>query len=418
MSRKFTSELTRMGRRRYLQTLVGAGVSATTAANLTPEKLAELTNDPTEEIPRLAGHETIYEDEKDEPTYEPRYYTISPEKYVRVEASWNAANKIRKEVQETDESGQVGVGVSSRTNGHHSEKVIRVIKEVDEPSIASKAETSAEDLEDELPSQITGEVPASNDVTTASAGANDLTNERIEDIPVVVEEMTESTSSCDDDGVATSRERPVTGGMAINSGTTGFELFDHSQGHPVIVTHAHGWVDEDDGETTSDAVGDSVHQPSDDWWRSTKIGEIEKASWHETDFGVSFSMDAATVRMTDADSADYIADSDDPEAEFVNGRFALETLKDMEDDGDTLTRQGKTTGRCTGSFELVEQSGAWETVIDTDSDDGDSGGPHYGNPPDFDDLHFAAGIHRATRNDEYAVGVFIEDIREELDLTL
>jgi hypothetical protein len=42
-----------MGRRRFVKSLTALGVSATTIASLSQDALADVTSDPTEEVPRL-----------------------------------------------------------------------------------------------------------------------------------------------------------------------------------------------------------------------------------------------------------------------------------------------------------------------------------------------------------------------------
>lgn len=421
MGRKKTADLARMGRRRFVETLVALGVTSTAAAGMSAEDLEELTDDPTDEVPRLSGYRRIDPEDGGEPSYEPVYYTIPRDKYVRVETAYDAASKISDRVSDLKGGGSYSVGVSSRTNGHHSEKVVRVtrIHRGDDKTDEDESSLEIAAIEDRLPTAVTGEVPAAENAGKGSEKRGELADERVEDIPVVIEEVTEEVETCNEDFAFTSRDRPVTGGMGMNSGTTGFVQFDHGQGHRVVVTHAHGWIDGDDGETSTDALGDSAHQPSRDWWRQTKIGEIEKAAFHRTDFGVTEPMDAATIELTD-DWVTYIAGVDDSKGEFVDGRFSLEALKDKEDDGDYLSRQGKTTGRCAGTFELKDNNGYTEIELETSSDPGDSGGPYFGYG--YRGNLFAAGIHRAGRTKSdgsvVPVGLFIEDIREELNMTL
>ncbi|MDQ2049936.1 hypothetical protein RBH26_05510 [Natronolimnohabitans sp. A-GB9] len=159
MVRKSTSDLARMGRRRFIEALVGLGVSTTAAAGLTSERLEALTDDPENEVPRLSGYKRIEGKNGNEPSYEPEYYTIPRDKYVRVESSYSAAGKISNRVGEFDDSDSYSVGVTSRTNGHHSEKVIKVTQ-IQSEQEDNGADLSLTEVEGRLPTEITGDVPA------------------------------------------------------------------------------------------------------------------------------------------------------------------------------------------------------------------------------------------------------------------
>lgn len=89
-----SSDLQKMGRRRFMENLAGIGVSAATVQNISQEELAQLTEDPEEEIPYIARWENVGRAEDGTVHREPVYDTISRGKHERKEATDEALRRI------------------------------------------------------------------------------------------------------------------------------------------------------------------------------------------------------------------------------------------------------------------------------------------------------------------------------------
>lgn len=130
MSRKTkTEELTKMSRRRFAEALGGMGLSAGVVNFMTQDVLAEQTEDPRDEVPRLYGRQVKNPEDwkhkrrtKDNrPEMQEMWYTIPRSQWVRVETAQDACQKLQAQMDELEPSGLLQVGVKSEYNREKSE---------------------------------------------------------------------------------------------------------------------------------------------------------------------------------------------------------------------------------------------------------------------------------------------------------
>jgi hypothetical protein len=376
-----------MGRRRFLKTLSTLGVSAAALNHMTKDALAELTDDPSQEVPRLKGmrhtnHEAIVNG-TEPPELEPIYYTIPRDEFVRIETRYDAARKIRKRV---GNDPQIHVGVRRQqdnliVNVTH-ETVQRHDGDVDEPKLTFS------ELRESLPDYTHGKVSVGNK------------EYEVEDIRVRAVE----TRSVEDDYFDADYESDVPGGCkAMDDGgwTIGHPAYDDDRNEYVWTTASHC-------VERSSNVG--VYQP-DDSENDNYIGVSDK--YTEAGNG-----DAATIIQNSAEEphyyyADYWGGYEDWP---IYGTRSTEYLKDMAANGETVYKQGKTTGRLEGAVLEVRNDGMF-VLIDCDRSGGDSGGPYF----DVNDYGnaYAVGIHnRAGDTDTESKGTTMEYTNNTHNLSL
>jgi hypothetical protein len=122
--------------------------------------------------------------------------------------------------------------------------------------------------------------------------------------------------------------------------------------------------------------------------------------------------DAAYVRLYDDRSLQWTVakNSDDQYEEgwWQYGAYSYDQLEDLQAEGESLTLQGRVTGRESGGIRRLrpDENGV---IIDVDSSGGDSGGIYYNVEPNSDtaDDLWVAGLHSGSWGDDgqYAGGV-------------
>jgi hypothetical protein len=179
-----------MGRRRFIESLTALGVSSGAAAALTPEKLLELTNDPTSEVPRLGWYEFQNKDAvidgEEPPEPEPMYYTIPRDQWRQVEGAKQAARELSSRFDDP----QVNTAIRKHDHGVAVEvQYERFVRDVDgQPILEREPAIDLEDVRASVPDR------ASAQVTFADK------TETVENIPVTVREKTDiEERSCDED---------------------------------------------------------------------------------------------------------------------------------------------------------------------------------------------------------------------------
>ena len=381
MARDKTRDLRKMNRRNFVKSLAGIGISGATLRYMTKDALAEVTDNPKKEVPRLrslrhTNHQEIVEEGKP-PEVEPVYDTIPRDEWAVTESAFDAERKINRAIRQIDDTGLVLAGVTETTSGQHSKKAIEVryIEHEIPNGEKVKPNVPAEEISKSLPSKASG---------TAGKGDNSVT---VRDIPVTIEKVTHELQTYYD-----SDYRPVPGGCSMecegdNPGTTCTPAYDNDTGEYVIVTAAHA--------ITGVEAGHDVEQPVDTSFDSNYIGVstsdayfLDTADTNQTLF------DAATVDLEDGlgdvDHKYALADNSGGYAEEIYGTIAWASIKDMENNENyKLTKQGRTTGRKSGHiFWASDTAKVFETTADTKG--GDSGGPHFS----IDDgLALIAGVH-------------------------
>jgi hypothetical protein len=164
-----------MGRRRFLGALSTLGVSGAALQHLSKEALADLTADPSAEVPRLerlvhANHEAVAAGEEP-PEREAEYYTIPRDEWVHVEATQDAMRRLDRKLNRLTSSDLVSVSVGTTVSGQQSERAVFVTyaeRDGETPAVGF------DELRDALPATVTG---------TAGTGPNAETREGIRVIP-------------------------------------------------------------------------------------------------------------------------------------------------------------------------------------------------------------------------------------------
>lgn len=361
-----------MGRRRFLGALTSVGVSGAAAGYLDSEALSRLTDDPSEEVPRLErlkhpDYEMLVAGEPPEQR-EPIFYTIPRDEWAHVEGTKNAAENVHQRLRrEIPRKAQLRVGVrqSSRTGPRNLEVVVKYT-----PTAA------AADLEDRL-----------KDLTSAEMSgtvAGPHGEETVDGIPVQLE----ATGPVTPDGFYDYKYRPVPAGCQIrHSGgsrcTSGTPVVDNATGIYLFVTAGHCT---DEGET--------VRQPR-RRWGGNSIGttfESEYQTDADGDFVAGF--DAATIDTHVGHSWRLAENEEDGYRDnYIWGSVAWDYLSDHVGQA-TFGQQGRTSGRRWGSLDAIYPSIDW-VECDTVSEGGDSGGPV------FDTRYNSA----AGRTEDYIVSI-------------
>lgn len=363
MSKITTDELKRMGRRRFLKTLSTLGLSTAAVHNMSKEALADLTDNPEEEIPRLkamrhTNHEAVVEG-TEPPELEPVYYTIPRDEFVRIEGRYNAAKKLESRLGNPD---NIEVGVK-RSSGRGDDLVINVEHQTLERADGTEAGPGIElaEVEQTVPDRVTGEIEVADK------------RHEVEDIRVEVTE----TRLVEDD-YYDSKYRPVPGGCKHGGCTIGHPAYDDDAEEYIWTSAAHCF-DRNSGQT--------VHQPSSSSWTDNSIGQSDKVI-------PSGDGDAATIMPKYDNTIDNVeyryAENDGTTTDwFIYGTRGIDYLKDMAANGEYVYKQGKTTGRLYDKVLQVSSSGDTVT-LEADRAGGDSGGPYFdvssGNA-------YAVGIH-------------------------
>jgi len=403
MARDKTRDLRKMGRRNFLKTLAGIGISGATLKYMTKDALAQVTDNPKKEVPRLRSlrhknHREIVEDGKP-PEVEPVYDTIPRDKWVETESAFDAERKLNQAIRKVDDTGLVVAGVTETTSGHHSQKSIEVryIERKKPSGKTANPNVSFEDISEQIPSKVSG---------TAGEGDNAVT---VRDIPVTTKKVTHELQSHYD-----SEYRPVPGGCSMEcegdgTATTCTPAYDNDLGEHVIVTAGHA--------ITNVESGHDVEQPTDAPLWGNHIGTSDKAEWDSGARHTTF--DAATVDLEDGAVNGVghkyaLADDSGGYKKSIFGQVSWMTIKTMVGEQSyKLSKQGRTTKHAEGHIDWASYTAeVFETTAE--SANGDSGGPHYSTDGE---LVLIAGVHGYGANPGSGATA-MEDISNEFNLTV
>lgn len=375
MSKKFMRKLDRMGRRRFLNTLGGLGLSATTLSFITKDALAETTSDVTEEVPyvKFLRHTNPEEIERGAvPEREPIWDTIPRSKWVRVESAHDAARNLNDSLDRQFSSGQVVASVTSR-NGDPYQKEISVkytTVEHADGTVSSPA-ASFSQVENALPNTVSGQ---------AGEGRN---AETVRGIPVTITRERKIEQSCSGGEYNSEHGSDIPGGTRIgdsgSTGTAGMAATRDSDGQNVMVSCGHVL----DNST-------HFHQPGDQ--KSEEDLYVEAYdNTDSNDNGYAIPYDNETFVRELADGSGGVKYTD------VKGVVSWDTIKNNEgDDTYVVKKQGNRTGTTKGYIiDTVEKStGERNFWTNADSGGGDSGGPHFNRVQwNGNDETYIVGIH-------------------------
>ncbi|MEY7851868.1 hypothetical protein AB7C87_22005 [Natrarchaeobius sp. A-rgal3] len=232
------------------------------------------------------------------------------------------------------------------------------------------------------------------------AGEGIEKEESVEKIRVDVELVNESPQS-----YYNHKYRPVPGGCRIErereaACTVGAPATD-SSGNSYLLSAAHCWEGEDAGESEG-------YQPSSG--RSSVIATRNSSKW-KLDSSSGDEWDACALDVTGVNTSHQFASNsgDNSYERGIAGVLSKEWIED-NDESDEIHKRGRTTGSSSGNITLT---GDVTYRTDADSDDGDSGGPHYyinrrGNA-------LITGIHKSGSNTG-ARACYAELIENEFDV--
>jgi hypothetical protein len=341
---------------------------------MTKDALAEVTDDPKKEVPRLrslrhTNHQEVVEEGKP-PEVEPVYDTVPRDEWIETESAFDAERKLNQAISQVDSTGLVVAGVTETTSGHHPQKTIEVryIERKKPSGKRANPNVSFEDISEQIPSKVSG---------TAGAGDNAVT---VRDIPVTTKKVTHELQAHYD-----SDYESIPGGCSMECAreglaTTCTPAYDNDLGEYVIVTAGHAIEDVEPGY--------NVGQPEFDYIEL--IGQSEDAYYMDDSAGHTL-FDAATIDLNSGTNYEYaLADDTGGYDEEIYGVVAWDTIEYFQGNSDyILTKQGRETGRKEGYIDWASSNAkVFETTAD--SDGGDSGGPHF----NIDgDKALIAGVH-------------------------
>ena len=400
-----TDELTKMSRRRFAEALAGMGLSAGVVHHMTQDALAEQTDDPSKEVPRLFGRRVKNPEERkdkppspdDRPEMEERWYTIPRSKWVRVETAEDACLELQNQMNELDDTGQIDVYVANQHDRDGSEKLLQVVYttsvwEKDGEQHERTPDVSFERVEEEAPYTVTG-----------IAGEGDNREERDVEVEVI---RTEKTADCDPDGGSYYDHYydNIPSGAQTDSCTTGPPAYSNDYSDYVITTAGHCYD-----------LWDTIEQPN----GSDAATVDDDESFLETNDDIHYS-DMCFGRPESGRTVHYYiaSDEDDNEYdEYIAGTVSWTRIKDIQDSTfETLEKQGATTHRCGGTVLTTHPGDVVRSMeIEAPRAGGDSGGPYF--DLSSDGYAYIAGHHiRQGQDYDWSEGAFWEDQYERLGL--
>ncbi|WP_154658608.1 hypothetical protein [Halopiger djelfimassiliensis] len=399
MTTKDTSELARMGRRRFVNALASLGISGVTLNYMSQETLAKETDNLGDEVPYVAylannNPEAEYED-ADRNGRAPIYRTLEFDKWVEIESIHNAARKLNQELSERFEDGEFLLSsVSSTVSGHRRKLVVTAQYTTIETATGETLEPSIsyEEFVDSLSVEIEGGV-----------GRDEYTHQRIFDVEP--KKVTRTQTAHFD-----SEYRPVPGGCQATKKidetsaevmTTATPVYDSEDNDQQLVTSGHGLLSTD---------SDEVYQPlPDDQFGTTGEAIAESA------------FDAGIVD-TDSYTHDIANSSGGTEGWPIDGIVTWDSIKSHVDDTDyELTVQGRSTGRETGYiYDTATGSASYQKafgVSDT-AKKGDSGGPAFRKTTDSygNDWTYIAGVIGWQGEQDTTVCTAMEAVEDKFDV--
>lgn len=367
MSGKHTRNLRSMGRRRFVKTLSGLGVSAYTLKYASQEALAKQADDVDNEVPYIRA---LVKTDSDKIEREPVYGTIARDKWNRINTAENASQRLLEKLSKKFDAQHIAVGVSPPSVGKHNSWNITVSRRVNEKSgtgaesiqSAKGPSFSLDQLKDEVPAETSGKVEL------------EQVSEHVEGIQVEVRDEIRREQYYDGE------YRPVPGGCDINSGTTGFRASEGSTGNFVMVTAGHVL-----NSINEDSSG-KVYQPSGLLINGDHVGNVgssqygddgQEAIWRQDD-----SSDVTDFGYYEIANGYGVTDklASDSEGEYTNQVDGIVTWDWIKNEGyaSDVYRQGSETGKKVGSIVNHEngrgQKSFWNSA---NSERGDSGGVHY-----------------------------------------
>jgi len=390
-----TQKLSGMGRRRFVKTLAGLGVSAGALQHMSADALAEVTSNPEDEVPRLealrhTNHEAVVEDGA-KPEREPIFYSVPRDEWAVTESAHDARDRI-EDITKQKLGVDLQVSVSTRTNGG---KQINVYAPADIKEFTETPSVSKQRLTEALPNKMNG-----------VAGRGGPSPETVEDIPIRVKERGGVTYKAYYDY----EYRPVPAGalwrMVDGSNsycTTGTPVYDNKDSEERLVTAAHCFV---------------IPESSKFWQNDTsgsKDGVLDRYIFNDSphfDSAIVDPLSFSTKYKFANNSADSYRNVD------IAGTVGKDYIKDKEGESESFTLQGATTDRTSGTIQEVSD---YQFASDHPIKDGDSGGPvHHHGDGSFQRYADIAGImsREDDDNSSWAWSTIMADIEQQMNVTV
>lgn len=394
-------------RREIIKALSGLGVSTASIQYLTEDVIAKTHDD---EVPllhsvRIKDSEKAYSTpEHTPPETEKVYQRMGWGEWARIQSRYEAESKIAAEIEKL--SGTNGmVSTSVGTQGGNRGVTARLTTTLTgDGEVVNAPDISEEEVRKRLSREV--------DVTVTDGDRE----REFHDIPVWVksEEMT-LTHNCGS-GAYRGEYRPVPGGCQAaypnEYCTLGTPAYKFGVGR-VMLGAAHCTFDYDGGEDPeTHGEGSTALQPEYNVI-NPEIGEVIDVKSH-FDSKWDYLVDGAVIDLNSSTSAtNEIAGTSLTYDEQINGWIGYDALKTKETYGQSLYRQGRTSGRCSGvvedvstNFNYVEISGVVEG--------GDSGGPIF--EKNGDKANIAATIFGYNSEENYTRGYAIEDFKNRFNI--
>lgn len=371
------NKLGKIGRRRFVKRMASLGVSAGVLNTMSQEAIAEVTDDPKREVPRLealvhTNHEAVVAGEE-KPKREPRYYTVPRDKWVDVETAHDAARRLERSLPDRITDGPVRFGV--RKFETHTRSRRGVVVRLDRDGTGTDL-TKAE-IEEAVPATVTG---------TAGSGDNAETRT---DIPVAVEEREIEFVENVDNGQTSKYHYDFKYSKApAGAMITGYDEANDTEAVATACTPAYYDGDKYSGFVIvtvahlfrENGVGNKSWQPFSSVSGSKygncshSIFRFEDKNSSDRDPKADRAFDYALVQPDSGVDTSYKFASDDGDLSCcreVAGRLGWDKIKD----GEYLTKQGAKTGRESGDVTTTFTNETFETAATVGG--GDSGGPNY-----------------------------------------
>lgn len=361
--------LERMGRRRFLETMAGAGVSATTLKYLDQNELRDIVNDPEEELPFVARIRTDGDGESNEPIYD----TIDRDEWERRQAALDVRDRVSDKIDAHYE-GETNVGFRRMKNSP-IDFGVRVLLEEPNQDISR--------LEELLDTEMTGEVQ----------------DNHYQDIPVIIDK-----AEFENLNYQFTDFDPVPGGQRVsmsqdNAGTLMGKMSSN--------THGDGWVTAGHVAEGYNSAYETIGQDNVEF-----LGDIEET----INDGL---IDCAFISEEQSSAAE-ISDENNANRELdIVGYFPDSAIENYVGDSSIeVSAQGPgTDGRKTGEIVGVDGSPIQVLEIDPVMEQGDSGGPII-YISDDEAWYCGAIKDRPGIFPSYTRGTTIETIMEEMDVDM
>lgn len=407
MFRNFNNKIQRMGRRRFIKSLIGIGASLPAARALTQDVAAELIDDPRKEVPRIAAWinpDRVYEIDVqadaikiEDGTTEflrsdrssslvrkakrtgrsadnkiPVVYTISREKWEQIESAYDGRRKLKQQLNSEGISGSVWVSTE------HNEQEI-VVRPVQKPRETLTADTTMQ-MESALPSSVTGtawgdgrgagstreipvtvEQPSKNSEKSVKGVDEEFNSEEVDPEELYYRYDWETVPVGATMVTVRDLDKQETGW-----GTTGFVIDDN--GTKKMLTAGHNMESAEDEKAWAKTVANWPTEDFKEEQRVTRNVEEEDP------------MDCSILNPTNVDLSHKHATKDGGKEMGILGGLDKDGIKDLEAGigaYDTIFQQGARTGRSECEIKSVGDNYAFETDLVSNDDVmvGDSGGP-------------------------------------------